>query len=109
MNRNRSFRCLRSTTLVVCLLFFGIVGNWHVHALEVHDAGESSQAAPAQNHPAGVGCPACSLGHPCSSELRPAISPVTEQAISHSTPRVGMIPDTPEPDADPSRAPPILL
>jgi hypothetical protein len=109
MNRNRSLRRLRISTLVVCLLFFGIVGNWHVHAFKVHGADEPPRAAPAQDHPVGGGCPACSLGHHFSNELRPAISPVTEQVVGRSTPRIFAIPDSPEPDADPSRAPPVRL
>jgi hypothetical protein len=109
MNRNRSLRRLRTSTLVVCLFFFGIVGNWHVHAFEVHGADEPSLAAPAPAHPVGGGCPACSLGHPVSSELRPAISSVTEQVVGHSTPRIFAIPDSLESDADPSRAPPVRL
>lgn len=92
-----------------CLLFFGIVGNWHVHGLEVHGSGELSLAAPVQDHPVGVGCPACSLGHPCSSELHSAISPVTEQVVGHSTSLGSTIHDTPWPNADPTRAPPARL
>jgi hypothetical protein len=98
---------LQSSTLVVCLLFFGIVGNWHVHAVEIHGAGASLLVVPLQDHTDGAGCPACSLGHTCPSELRPATSSVVERGVDRSMKPASAISDTVRHHADPSRAPPV--
>jgi hypothetical protein len=90
-------------------LILGIVGNWHVHAFETDRAGDSVLAGPVQDHPDGIGCPACSLGQATSGELRPAISSVFEQAIDRATTGVCAIPASAWSHADPSRAPPVRL
>lgn len=100
---------IRSAALVVGMLLFGVVGNWHSHApLPSH--GDRPALDGLAISPSEVwSCAACVLSHHSLDEVRVATRVVVEVSVDRTVPPVRPTHETDPPDPYSSRAPPRVL